>query len=793
MKKIFILSVILSATVLIAWSFSGNVRAAGCTLDVSSGPYTTESSVRFFARMNDCYPQNPSATYNIDFGDGTNGLMSFSRVTYVNADPHTYTVAGNYTAVMTLPNGETFSNTITVSPAGPPPVASMNLNLDPSCDDRNRDRGMVDASWSSVVGATTYKIIADGGVAYEGGATSNLFRNLDLDHTYPANKVEAYNGSGVLIGKSSDYAVTTPTLAQCTAYTPQGFSGDVYGSNYTTSDLRLRLYWSPNTDFVTAKYNIYKSSRFGFSKIAEVDQLVSYYYYDDYNVGVGDRVSYRIEAEDIFGRRSSYNEFDYSIDSFVSSCVASRLIGTDIIYCPLPPRGTPLNHFECRYSECPSGFVRDSFTTRGGVGGPCTDRSGGVQPIYRCVPRTPVGGGTGDLHLDARIVGSNCGAVRGGSLAGNGVPNNAVSFGFSSPGGYGPLNPGTYAADPGNYAVNSAVISNTGFVSVNCPAGNSNNINPGSVNLSSGESETITAYFKPKPTFTISPAFSTVLVGGKASFMAWYDSDGPGGGAASQNVTNSAQASWTSSDDSIAALTAVKGEYQGVRSGSVTARASYSGIDATALLNVNAADDFVLNINPGTQSVERPGVASYIIGLVKIGNFNEGVNLSVLPSSLPGDSTSNINPSSISVGETATLTVGVSDATPIGAKTITVRGNSASLSHTVQADVNVLEGEGSPLPPGESGKTVDLKINGRDSLTGANAVVVPYNNWSDLNVSWTSSGTSECEAVDLEGGIFNWGGVLRKINQHLSGNYLERAHHQYLEEGRTYNFKIRCQ
>jgi hypothetical protein len=109
-------------------------------------------------------------------------------------------------------------------------------------------------------------------------------------------------------------------------------------------------------------------------------------------------------------------------------------------------------------------------------------------------------------------------------------------------------------------------------------------------------------------------------------------------------------------------------------------------------------------------------------------------------------------------------------------------------------------------PGGGGGGSVDLKINGKDYLTGSNKIVIPYVNSLNnipipLNISWTSSGFTQCSAVtpqDSQGnkiGGFNWGNIFSTIDPKSinSGTYQDAVYPSKISEDTIYNFKINCQ
>ncbi len=187
-----------------------------------------------------------------------------------------------------------------------------------------------------------------------------------------------------------------------------------------------------------------------------------------------------------------------------------------------------------------------------------------------------------------------------------------------------------------------------------------------------------------QPTFTIGPPSTSTTVGSTAQFTGFYDPDGAG---PQPTVVVTASAVWSSLNAAVATPTATPGQFTGVAAGSATINATYLGIPANATLNVSAPIDFSLTTAPASQNGAQGSAITYTVTANNVGGpFAPPIVLTI--SGLPVGTTGTFAPASINTGATATLTLNVGAASPIGAKTFTITGTAGTV-HTTNADVVV--------------------------------------------------------------------------------------------------------
>lgn len=94
--------------------------------------------------------------------------------------------------------------------------------------------------------------------------------------------------------------------------------------------------------------------------------------------------------------------------------------------------------------------------------------------------------------------------------------------------------------------------------------------------------------------------------------------------------------------------------------------------------------DFSIAVNPSTNSLIRPGSATYTVTLASLNNFSGNVNLSV--SGLPNKTIATFDPPAVSLASggtgTSTLTITAEKGGPRGTFTLTITGTSGTITHT---------------------------------------------------------------------------------------------------------------
>jgi len=343
----------------------------------------------------------------------------------------------------------------------------------------------------------------------------------------------------------------------------------------------------------------------------------------------------------------------------------------------------------------------------------------------------------------------------------------------------------------------------------------------------------------PTATLTINPTRASVSVGETKQYTASYDPDGIFVYTyGSFDVTT--PAAWSALNSSVATKTG-QGLFRGIGAGTTGIRAIYSGLTASALLNVSSpgSPDFSISVSPSLRTVQKPGSTSYTVTIVALNGFSGNVTLSI--ANVPANITTSFAPQTINTQGSAQLTLTVLASANEGRNTFTVTGTSGTLSHSTWADIDVTttvvgggfsctmsttpqsgsaplttgtavvvtdgvapfdyhfnfddggqriahtanpisafpytyysEGSFTPsvhivdvnnatadcsAPPicvgncgpgggGGSDPAVDLKINGKDDLTGANAIIQfdPFN-VAQLLINWTSANVTSCSAL----------------------------------------------
>lgn len=107
----------------------------------------------------------------------------------------------------------------------------------------------------------------------------------------------------------------------------------------------------------------------------------------------------------------------------------------------------------------------------------------------------------------------------------------------------------------------------------------------------------------------------------------------------------------------------------------------------TRTITVNPAPDFSISGSPSSQSAVQGSGASYNVAIGALNGFSDTVNLSI--SGLPAGTSAAFAPPSVTGSGSATLSVNTSPSTPAGAYTLTLKGASSTLSHSVSVTLNV--------------------------------------------------------------------------------------------------------
>lgn len=123
----------------------------------------------------------------------------------------------------------------------------------------------------------------------------------------------------------------------------------------------------------------------------------------------------------------------------------------------------------------------------------------------------------------------------------------------------------------------------------------------------------------------------------------------------------------------------------------LTVKATRDKVRQTGIkLNVLEAPegpDFTLESNPLSRTVPSGQETEYTLSIVPLNGFDDAVSLSV--SGLPPGVTANIDPQSLTPGNTAKLEMTVNGETPLGVHTFTLTGESGQLSHGLELSLEV--------------------------------------------------------------------------------------------------------
>jgi hypothetical protein len=101
-------------------------------------------------------------------------------------------------------------------------------------------------------------------------------------------------------------------------------------------------------------------------------------------------------------------------------------------------------------------------------------------------------------------------------------------------------------------------------------------------------------------------------------------------------------------------------------------------------------NDFSLAVNPTSRTVTPGGSTTYKVATTVASGTPEDVTLAV--DGLPAGATATFNPNPVKAGTPSTLSVTVPPGTVLGDYALTVRGTSATVTHSVAASLNVASG-----------------------------------------------------------------------------------------------------
>jgi hypothetical protein len=202
------------------------------------------------------------------------------------------------------------------------------------------------------------------------------------------------------------------------------------------------------------------------------------------------------------------------------------------------------------------------------------------------------------------------------------------------------------------------------------------------------------------PNFSIAatPASQTVTAGAGTSYTATVTASGgftgsvafsvsglPTGASASFNPT-SVTGSGSSTMSVSTSTTTPAGTYTLTITGT-SGTLSHSTTVTLVVNPVGGVPDFTISVSPTSLNVTRGNTGRYTVTIGAVNGFTGTVSLSV--SGLGSRVTASFSPTSVAGSGTSTLSVQVARNASRGARTLSITGTSASLSHSTTATLNV--------------------------------------------------------------------------------------------------------
>jgi hypothetical protein len=150
-----------------------------------------------------------------------------------------------------------------------------------------------------------------------------------------------------------------------------------------------------------------------------------------------------------------------------------------------------------------------------------------------------------------------------------------------------------------------------------------------------------------------------------------------GGGASTMTVTASASAA--------------AGTYSVTVTGTGTS-GTHTAVVSVTVTSGTVTNDFSVSVSPASQTVAPGAAVAYTVGTAVTSGSAQTVNLSV--SGLPAGVTGSFSPTSVSAGQSSTLTVAAAAGAAAATAAFTVTGAATSGTHTATASVTVTGGTG---------------------------------------------------------------------------------------------------
>jgi len=200
------------------------------------------------------------------------------------------------------------------------------------------------------------------------------------------------------------------------------------------------------------------------------------------------------------------------------------------------------------------------------------------------------------------------------------------------------------------------------------------------------------------PDFTLSasPGSQTITAGGSTTYSVSIVSVNGFSGSVALNVSGLPSgasssfnpASVNGSGGSVLTITTLSSTPTNSYALTITGSSGSFSHSFPVTLNVNSGvPDFTLSAMPTSQTVTAGNSTSYTVSVTPQNSFNGNVVFSV--SGLPNGASGSFNPASITGSGNSTLNVATLSSTTTGSSTLTVTGDSGSLSHTANASLTV--------------------------------------------------------------------------------------------------------
>jgi len=194
-------------------------------------------------------------------------------------------------------------------------------------------------------------------------------------------------------------------------------------------------------------------------------------------------------------------------------------------------------------------------------------------------------------------------------------------------------------------------------------------------------------------TLSASPGSQTITAGGSTTYSVNVASVNGFNGSVALNVTGLPSSTTASfSPPSVAAsgssvLTVSTGSSLLANSYPLTMSGNFTHSTAVTLNVTGTGPDFSLSATPASQSISAGHSASYTVTVAPQNGFSGNVALSAMGP--PSGANASFTPASITGSGNATLNITTSNSTPVATSTLTITGDSGSISHSAHVSLTV--------------------------------------------------------------------------------------------------------